>query len=135
MVCPQLIFAINSKFGFSHLINKVFSGTIDTQLISSVKRILHPSGVPRGVLLAFHAARAVGANVAHIKVFEWTDPNKKVCSPRFRTSLCAYYFPQVRMLHELIWSVVEVSSLILSKIHGEFTLTIGMRTEMCTANP
>eukprot|EP00026_Physarum_polycephalum_P001999 Phypoly_transcript_02003.p1 GENE.Phypoly_transcript_02003~~Phypoly_transcript_02003.p1 ORF type:complete len:555 (+),score=90.87 Phypoly_transcript_02003:1267-2931(+) len=77
-----------------HLINKVFPGTIDTQLIASVKRILHPSGVPRGVLLALHAARAIGANVAHIKVIEWTDPNKKV-----------------RMLHELIWSVVEVCGL------------------------
>lgn len=68
-----------TNFIFSHLINKIFPGTIDAQLITTVKRILHPSGVPRGVLLAVNAARAIGANVRHIRTLHWTDPNKKVC--------------------------------------------------------
>lgn len=66
---------------YSHLINKVYPGTIDTNLINVVKRVLHPSGVPRLILLALNAAIALGADsLKSLDALDWADPNKKVFS-------------------------------------------------------
>lgn len=59
----------------------MYPGTIDTNLITLVKRVLHPSGVPRLILLSLYSAIAIGAeSLQDLDPLDWADPNKKVFS-------------------------------------------------------